>query len=285
MLTVASGVFLLWSLLWSLISGYISPESATQRKDVVNMVVLSAAALVGSITAFAAVGGLILSGLNLRQQRNLYDRRTQEDALQSYFSQMGDLLTTHKLMETTDKDDPLRLLARSHTLTVLRRVEHNKGRTDVARFLENAGLINQYVNLSGAYLDATDLSRANLSGANLNGASLNGAFLDEANLERASLEAADLGGTFLARANLRGAFLSRTNLRGAFLSNVNLGGADLNHADLSGADLIDADLSGADLRNVTLTGAFLSGAIVQDNQLAQAQSLVNATLPDGTRHP
>src|SRR5215216_5330097 len=75
-------------LLWEAISNYINPATATERKDVVNMFVLSAAGLVGSITALAAVGSLILSGRNLQLQRELDDRRVQDDALQNYFGQM-----------------------------------------------------------------------------------------------------------------------------------------------------------------------------------------------------
>src|SRR5215213_3532601 len=65
-------------LLWDALSNYINPATATERKDVVNMFVLSVAGLVGSITALAAVGNLILSRRNLQQQRELDDRRAQD---------------------------------------------------------------------------------------------------------------------------------------------------------------------------------------------------------------
>ncbi len=80
-------------VLWKILTAYIEPSTATERKDVVNMPILSAAALVGSITAIAAIGNLFVSRSNLQQQRELDNRRGQDDALQDYFKQIGELLT------------------------------------------------------------------------------------------------------------------------------------------------------------------------------------------------
>jgi len=44
-------------------------------------------------------------------------------------------------------------------------------------------------------------------------------------------------------------------------------------------------LSGASLINAKLNGANLFNAKVTDEQLAQAESLEGATMPDGTIHP
>ncbi len=275
-------------LLWTALSDYINPATATERKDVVNMFVLSAAGLVGSVTAFAAIANLFLSRTNLQQQRDLDDRRAQDDALQNYFGQMGELLTTHKLMDTTSAEDPLRLLARAHTLTVLRGLEGSGRRKDVALFLEGAGLINKQdpiVRLSGS-----DLDNADLSGTNFAEADLASAFLNDANLSEANLEAANLHGAFLVRTNLSGAFLNNADLRGALLSDANLDRAHLVGTDLRNADLIDADLSNADLSNAILSGTFLkgadlSGATVQESQLRQAENIEGVTMPDGTKLP
>jgi hypothetical protein len=67
------------------------------------------------------------------------------------------------------------------------------------------------------------------------------------------------------------------DLRTADLSFAFLHRADLNQANLILADLGDANLSGANLRDADLSDALLSR-----RQLAQAASLVGATLPDGT---
>jgi hypothetical protein len=91
-------------------------------------------------------------------------------------------------------------------------------------------------------------------------------------------------------------FLSESNLIGTAIFNpetknitypdalIYLGFADLSHADLRRAFLRSADLSGANLSGAFLDGADLSGAKGWTNeQLAQAESLVEATLPDGTK--
>jgi hypothetical protein len=78
--------------------------------------------------------------------------------------------------------------------------------------------------------------------------------------------------------------LSGADLSGAFLWGVYLSGADLRGAILVAADLTRADLTRADLTGADLRGADLRGATGTTNeQLAQAASLIGATLPDGTK--
>jgi hypothetical protein len=74
----------------------------------------------------------------------------------------------------------------------------------------------------------------------------------------------DLGGVDLEGADLMGTDLSHANLFYANLSHTNLFYANLSHANLSGANLRDA-------KGWT------------NEQLAQAESLVGATLPDETK--
>jgi uncharacterized protein YjbI with pentapeptide repeats len=70
---------------------------------------------------------------------------------------------------------------------------------------------------------------------------------------------------------------------GKGLSIINLTDANLTGAILEGADLTTANLFRTDLSGAHLEGANLSGAIGWTNeQLAQAESLVGATMPDGT---
>jgi uncharacterized protein YjbI with pentapeptide repeats len=156
--------------------------------------------------------------------------------------------------------------------------------------------------LSGADLIGADLSGADLINANLIGASLYGAFLIDADLSGANLGSVSLGGGVfrsganLGHADLTGAHMRNTNLSGAdlavaILSGANLGSANLSGANLRYASLNDADLSyanliGADLSyaNLSFTAAGLAGARNWTNgQLAHAESLVGATMPDGTK--
>jgi len=111
-----------------------------------------------------------------------------------------------------------------------------------------------------------DLRQVDLRGAILRGAILRGAYLRGAYLREADLREADLRGAILRGAILRGA-----DLRGADLSGAYLRRADLSGANLHGADLHGADLDRADLR----------GAIVTDEQLAQAALLEGVTMPNG----
>jgi hypothetical protein len=129
-----------------------------------------------------------------REQREreveIADRRVQDEALQAYLEQIGNLLL--------DKDRPLRqskegnevrTLARAQTLTVLRRLDgERKGR--VLQFLYDSGLISRecpVLALSKTDLSEADLSEAFLVGANLSGANLSGTVLNGANLSYASL--------------------------------------------------------------------------------------------------
>jgi uncharacterized protein YjbI with pentapeptide repeats len=72
------------------------------------------------------------------------------------------------------------------------------------------------------------------------------------------------------------------------LNNADLSGIDLDGANLRGANLSNANLRGADLSNANLRGADLSNANLfsakewTNEQLAKAESLVWATMPDIT---
>jgi len=144
--------------------------------------------------------------------------------------------------------------------------------------------------LKDAYLKDAHLKYARLKGAHLEGAHLVGANLERADLEGANLEGANLECADLEGANLEGANLQSVNLRGADLQGVNLRGmnlssANLEKANLTGANLVKANLTGANLSGADLPGATMKYAEVTDNQLAQANSLKGALMPDGiTRH-
>jgi hypothetical protein len=185
--------------LWGVLFAFIQPETPTDKKDLVNIFVVIAAGVVGTLTAIAAVGNLIVSRRNLQnaqttlqQQRDLDERHAQDDALQAYYSHIGDLLTEHKLAETESEDDPKRLLARAQTLTLMERLgsESNRAKRkkgELIVFLHASGLINEdnaIVNLSGAYLSGASLRGTILNGTILSGAILSGATVTEAQLFR-----------------------------------------------------------------------------------------------------
>src|SRR5829696_4372626 len=78
---------------WEVLEGYVNPgtKGATNRKDVVQTFALIAAGVVGLIGGIVGVLNLRTSQHGLQQQRELEEQRSQHDALQAYFQQMGDL--------------------------------------------------------------------------------------------------------------------------------------------------------------------------------------------------
>jgi uncharacterized protein YjbI with pentapeptide repeats len=168
------------------------------------------------------------------------EQRTQEDALQSYFDQMGHLLLEEDL-NSAQASEEAHALARARTLTVLERLDPNR-KKNVVQFLYEADLISgkdPIIDLAGANLREADLSFIPI----LDGVNLRRADLEDANLNQTNLRDADLSG-----ARLEGAILVGDDLSGANLSEAILIGADLSHSNIQEADLGRADLSGAYLR-------------------------------------
>ena len=112
---------------------YIHPRTPPDRKDLVNVFVVLGAGVVGLLTAAAAIGNLYISRRNLQQQRDLEAQRAQDDALQAYYKQMGDLLTEHDLKKTKPDTD-VALLARAQTLAVVRILDAGR-KSDLVLFL------------------------------------------------------------------------------------------------------------------------------------------------------
>ena len=132
-LVLVGGLF--WCL-WGVLVAYIDPDpkDPTQKKDLVNIFVVIAAGVVGTLTAIPAVGNLIISRRNLQnaqarlqQERDLDDRRAQEDALQAYPEYVMPLILIEELRE----DHPLSprgLALRSRTLSVFWQLDPNRKR-------------------------------------------------------------------------------------------------------------------------------------------------------------
>jgi uncharacterized protein YjbI with pentapeptide repeats len=191
--------------------------------------------------------------------RNIAEDRAREDALQRYLDRMSELILDKNLRES-EQDDAVRATARARTFTVLRSLDGDR-KGQVVRFLHEADLIGNLLEEDGEKQSievVMDLRSADLRGANLEVADLRGASLDNA----------DLSNTHLSGVNLYYANLYCANLSGASLNNAFLYHADLSNTNLSSANLSCANLSYA--KEWT------------NEQLAQASSLVGATLPDGT---
>jgi uncharacterized protein YjbI with pentapeptide repeats len=226
------------------------------------------------VPAILAAGGLWFNAQQRDREQKLANERAQDEALQAYFDQMGQLLLDKDTqLRQSKEDDEVRTLVRAWTLTVLQRLDRRRKRT-VVQFLYEAGLIYKeqtvvslkQTSLDGVDLFKADLNRANLSGAKLTYADLRWANLSGANLKEALLNGASMDTANLSEADLFGTRLLHTDLRWANLSGANLERAELSMANLGGANLYDA-------RRIT-----------NEELERQALSLAGATMPNGQKY-
>jgi hypothetical protein len=252
-------VALLGVVLWNVLGIYIDPQTASERKYLVQAFVIVVAGGTWLLVGAGVVGVLYLSRRNLRRQRELEVQRAQENALPAYLDQMVRLLNDKdRPLRRSQRGDEVSILAKRQTLRVLPRLD-GETKARVLQFLYETGLIikgRSVVDLLGA-----DLRAADLGGVNLRGANLRGADLSRANLGGADLRGADLSGTNLREANLHWADLMSANLSGAYVGRTNVSLADLSGADLSSVKELSV------------------------GQLERVYSLEGATMPDGSKHP
>jgi hypothetical protein len=165
--------------------------------------------------------------------REIAEQRGQDDALQAYLDQIGQLLLDEeRSLRESKVGDEERTFARARTKEVLWKLSPHRKR-NVLQFLYEACLIkrdNKVIDLSGADLRNAYLWKLDLKNADLTGTDIKGA-----NLSEAKLSGADLRGSMLGRADLREA---------------NLVGVDLSNAkEWTEDQLIAAHLEGATMPN------------------------------------
>jgi len=236
-------------------------------------------------------------------ERELAEQRAQDEALQAYLDQISTLLLEKDLLNARGHD-AVQTLAEARTLTILDRLDR-AGRTQVIRFLHDAGLVQQRTpgspaiwlwnaNLQGVDLNFTDdqgitiQTNVTFTGADLRGAELYGADLRYADLSyttldgvylgRANLSHANFGGADLRGSDLSGAKLHRANLSSVNLSDANLSAADLSASNLGDANLREADLTNANLSDANLRQADLTGAIDDASFLGDANNPSDANV-------
>jgi hypothetical protein len=185
--------------------------------------------------------------------RKIAEDRVREEALQRYLDRMQELMLD-KGLRSADSDKEIRDVARVRALTILRSLDGNR-KGQAVRFLYEADLMGR------AYEEETEIREAIIK-------------LERANLREARLKGAELRGVDLTFTDLRSADLRCADFTEAYLITT-----DLREADLRGAELGFANLSGANMGNANLSGA----TNWTHQQLAQARSLVGATMPDGTK--
>ena len=234
------------------------------------------------IPVVLAIGGYWFTSSQNRATHAAAERRAQDDALQSYLNQMGQLLLDRdKQLLHPEEGEDARTLARAWTLTVLPRLDGLRKRS-VVQFLYESGLITKnraVIDLTGAHLAAVNLTSANLKGANLRGA-----YMARANLVDARLSEADLGDAKLFGANLSLAKLDGANLSAAVLMGDPRGTPFQRISVIHKYTLGGVGPKNADLRYADLSGANLTDAYVSEEQLDSAKSLKGATMPNGRKY-
>jgi hypothetical protein len=118
--------------------------------------------------AVAGVGFWFTVQQDARQQ-TIQQQNAQDEALQNYLDEMGNLLLEKKLRKS-EEDSEVRTLARARTLTVLSRLDPS-GKTAVMQFLLEVDLVQRVegrqpiIRLRDAALSDTNLHDADLNGA------------------------------------------------------------------------------------------------------------------------
>ena len=230
----------------------------------------------------------------VQSDREIASDRAQQETLDSYLDSMGTLINSDGLNFPQTVQ-----VMRARTATIIRSLGEQR-RNALFDFLRNANLlgyaimgdsrrivpISQSSNggrspislLRGADLSEIDLTRADLRLTDLTDTVLRGGLLTGALLWQANLT-----GAYLLEAEMTGADLNEANLTGAYLNGANLTGANLRASNLTGISMPTAILDQTNLRDANLTRSFLLGATGTTNlQLAESNTLVGATLPDGT---
>ncbi len=166
-------------------------------------------------------------------EREIAQNNLAEEAIQAYLDNMAKLLLDKELRselfsndqsnssDNDNKDNPVINVARTQTITILRRLEGDTDRQNrIINFLRDAKLydfILKNASLSGINLSQADLRKANLQQANLQQANLEKAVLITANLQKVDLRKANLEKAVLIMANLEKAVLIMANLEKADL--------------------------------------------------------------------
>src|SRR5215210_6238810 len=159
----------------------------------------------------------------LEAEQHIEEQRAQDEALQTYLEQMGQmLLDEDRPLLQSKVGDEVQLLARARTVTILRRLDSARNR-DILQFLREAQLVpsNKYhIQEHIVRLDNSNLSNADLSDANLSEADLSYDTLSSANLQGANLSDANLTGANLSNAKVSSEQLAETkSLEGATMPN------------------------------------------------------------------
>jgi len=259
---------------WNEITGimpFVDPKQEYYRGktlwDLLDLLIIPLVLALGAFGLNQSARKVELEIAKNRDEIERHGRKEQENetALQNYLDKMSQLILEQGLAKSLS-ENPIRDVARSRTLTVLRVLDGSR-KGLLLRFLYEAELINKsstLVDLRGADLSGANLHMVNLYNANLTevvftGANLEEAILEGANLSKSNLENANLCKASLRWANLSEANLTSVNLRQASIVSANFDLANLTNAIITNASVIQSIFSDANLKNANLSFSNLNG--------------------------
>jgi len=221
-------------------TGFTTSSEATGRKTLWDWLQLL---IIPAVLVGAAFGlNLAQSGRDQKREdrraaaeRSLAVGQRQEDALAAYFQEMSALMRTDLLKVATPEAKAARNVARTLTLSVLRRLDG-----------ERKGFVLQFLGESRLAAPGGNKNHVDLSGADLHGVVVRGALSD--------LE--------LNNTNMRGADLRGARLDGIDFVLTDLQDSTFNAADISDTRFIGSELERSDFSHSTLDAADFTEACV-----------------------
>jgi hypothetical protein len=193
--------------------------------------------------------------------------RTREEALSTHLREMGDLLLDRQLT-SSQAEGPLRSVARSKTLSVLRRLDPVR-KAAVVSFLADSGLIARrrpVVSLVGADLRRMRFSET-LVDTNLGGARLEGADFSSSKLEYVKF-GRTVGSTFSFLPGGRQSSFEAANLHRATFRDADLVSVSFAYSDLRSATFDRGHIYWSSFRGSCLTNARFRRAVFLEGNLS-----------------
>lgn len=222
--------------------------------------------MIGFLTIAMAVVQLHIANIQREQDLHMSDVTRWDKVLANYIKDVSELFTNSKYSLQAN-NTLFNSLLRAKSLTALRQLDTTR-KAYLIQFLYDSDVlfVNQNpIDLSGAPLDATDLSTPKAYGRKISS-------LENIALSDVSLTGASFALRSLVNADFQSADLTKVNFRLTNLENVKFLSATLRFTNFTGAYCKNANFRESDL----------TGSNIKDDQLREAKTIFLAILPNGT---
>lgn len=287
---------------WTGIGSYVvEDEKVIKGKTLWDLMELLLIPLGGAYIAFRFSKTLKKNEQKIAEQRakseqELSKDRQREDALQSYFNQISELLLRKDGdLKVSKPKDEIRVVARTRTLSTLRMLDGTR-KGQLLQFLKEANLIERdnsivslenadltnmqmnYGNLSNIELVKVKLSNSKLYGTNLSNSNLQKSDFWSSSLINVIFDNSNLEGALFVDAVLDGAFFNSSHMKRCILTGASLGLITMNNTNLERADLTNAKLywvsiGEVNFRNVNFKDAKMPDGKIYDPEIHTLEKL------------